>query len=55
MPPLCPFVRPIALFLLITLALIPLSWLPAPWETWRPAICMPVACFCEALGAGFIR
>lgn len=55
MPALRPSTRPFALFLLITLALIPLNWLPAPWETWRPATCMPAACFCEALGTGFIR
>ncbi len=47
--------RPFALFLLITLALMPLSWLPAPWSMWRPATCLPDACFCEAIGAGFIR
>lgn len=55
MPPLRSFIRPFALFLLITLALISLSGLPAPWATWRPATCMPDACFCEAIGAGFIR
>ncbi len=55
MPALRPFTRPFALFLLITLVLIPLSWLPAPRAAWRPATCMPGACFCEASGAGFIR
>ncbi len=50
-----PFIRSVALFLLITLALIPLNWLPAPWAAWRPATCMPDACFCEAIGTGFIR
>jgi len=49
------FVRPFTLFLLITLVLIPLSWLPAPWAAWRPATCLPDACFCEAIGTGFIR
>ncbi|CAG0928341.1 hypothetical protein TFLX_00860 [Thermoflexales bacterium] len=55
MPPLRPFIRPCVLFLLITLALIPLRWLPAPWDSWRAATCLPDACFCEAIGAGFIR
>ncbi|HSD82293.1 MAG TPA: ceramidase domain-containing protein [Anaerolineae bacterium] len=55
MPPLRSFVRPFLLFLLIALVLIPLSWLPAPWVMWRPATCLPDACFCEALGDGFIR
>lgn len=55
MPPLRSFVRPFLLFLLITLVLIPLSWLPAPWVMWRPATCLPDACFCEAIGDGFIR
>jgi dihydroceramidase len=45
----------LALFLLITLVLIPLSWLPAPWTAWQPATCLPDACFCEAIGVGFIR
>ena len=54
------FVRPLAIFVLITLVLVPLSWLPAPWAAghptaWRPATCMPDACFCEAIGSGFIR
>jgi hypothetical protein len=49
------FVRPVVLFLLIALALISLSWLPAPWTAWQPATCMPAACFCEAVGSGFIR
>jgi hypothetical protein len=26
-----------------------------PWESWRPATCLPDDCFCEALGAGLIR
>ena len=55
MPLLRLFIRPFVLFLLITLALAPLSWLQAPWSMWRPATCMPDACFCEAIGAGFIR
>ncbi len=49
------FVRPLALFALITATLLPLSGLPAPWATWRPATCLPDACFCEAIGSGFIR
>ncbi len=55
MPPPCSFIRPFALFSLITLALISLSWPPAPWAAWRPATCMPDACFCEAIGTGFVR
>jgi hypothetical protein len=55
MPALRPDTRPFAWFLLIILVLIPLSGLPAPWAAWRPATCMPAACFCEAIGAGFIR
>jgi hypothetical protein len=50
-----PYIRPFALFLLITLALVPLSSLPASWSMWRPATCLPDACFCEAIGIGFIR
>ena len=50
-----PYLRPFVLFLLITLALVPLSWFQAPWSIWRPATCMPDACFCEAIGVGFIR
>jgi hypothetical protein len=49
------FIRPFALVVLITSALILLSGLPAPWVAWRPATCMPDACFCEAIGDGFIR
>jgi hypothetical protein len=54
------FVRPLAIFVLITVVLVPLSWLPAPWAAghpaaWRPATCLPDACFCEAIGTGFIR
>jgi hypothetical protein len=55
MPALRPYLRPFALFLLFALMLIPLSSLPAPWPMWRTATCMPDACFCEALGLGFIR
>lgn len=55
MPRLRSFVRLCALFMLITGALIPLSWLPAPWTTWRPATCLPAGCFCETMGTGFIR
>jgi hypothetical protein len=50
-----PYIRPFALFLLITLALVPLSSLPASWSMWRPATCLPDACFCEAIGIGFIH
>lgn len=49
------FFRPVALFLLIAFALFSLSLLPAPWAAWRPATCLPDACFCEAIGSGFIR
>jgi sterol 3beta-glucosyltransferase len=49
------FIRPFVLFSLMTLALIPLSTRSAPWNAWRPATCMPDACFCEAIGDGFIR
>jgi len=49
------FARPFVLFFLLTLVLIPLSWLPAPWAAWRPATCLPDACFCEAIGTGFVR
>ena len=55
MPPRYSFIRPLVLFLLITLAVIPLSELPAPWDSWRPATCMPNACFCEAISTGFIH
>ena len=26
-----------------------------PWDSWRPATCLPDDCFCEALGEGLIR
>jgi hypothetical protein len=55
MPVLRPYLRSFALFLLVALVLIPLSSLPAPWSMWRTATCMPDACFCEALGTGFVR
>jgi hypothetical protein len=29
--------------------------LPSPWNGWRPATCMPDACFCETVGAGLVR
>lgn len=25
------------------------------WETWRPASCLPAACFCEQIGIGLLR
>ena len=28
---------------------------PVDWEAWRPATCMPGACFCEAIRAGTVR
>jgi hypothetical protein len=55
MPASRSFFRLFILFSLMTLALIPLSWLPGPWSMWRPATCLPDACFCEAIGLGFIR
>jgi hypothetical protein len=55
MPSLRPFIRPIVLFSLMALALISLSSLPVAWSMWRPATCMPDACFCEAIGTGTIR
>jgi Ceramidase len=55
MPGLRTFVRPFALFLLIAVLLIPVSGLPTPWAAWQSATCMPDACFCEAIGPGFIR
>jgi hypothetical protein len=55
MPALRSFIRPFALFLLMTVVLVPLSWLPESWAAWQPATCMPDACFCEAIGTGFIR
>jgi dihydroceramidase len=26
-----------------------------PWDGWRPATCLPDACFCEAISSGLIR
>jgi hypothetical protein len=55
MPALRSFIRPFTLFLLMTVVLVPLSWLPESWAAWQPATCMPDACFCEAIGPGFVR
>jgi dihydroceramidase len=49
------FVRPLTILVLITFVLVPLTWLPAPWAGWRPATCLPDACFCEPISDGFIR
>jgi dihydroceramidase len=43
------FVPPIGAFLGITAATVTLSRIDYSWAGWRPATCMPDACFCEAV------
>ncbi len=40
---------------LIALCLYTLTGIDVDWATWRPANCMPVECFCEALRDGWVR
>ena len=46
---------PCGMTAVIGLGLWTLSLLDVDWSTWRPATCMPVDCFCEAVGEGFVR
>ena len=52
-----PFIGPSSLFLLVTgaLALLALGGSPEAWSGWRPATCLPGACFCEAIRPEFVR
>ena len=36
-------------------AAIPTAHPPSPWDSWRPATCMPDGCFCEAPRGAWIR
>ncbi len=47
-------IAPSIIFLLITLATLPLGTLPNVWQAWQPASCLPNHCFCEAHRDAFI-
>ncbi|MBI5565337.1 MAG: ceramidase domain-containing protein [Chloroflexi bacterium] len=49
------FIAPTLAVLLSAIALAAFSALNIDWAAWRPATCLPNACFCEAIGAGPIR
>jgi hypothetical protein len=43
------------LFLAVVAGTLQLNSLDYSWESWRPAICMPDACFCERLRSTTVR
>jgi hypothetical protein len=47
--------RSLLRFALISILLLGVSTLNYSWAAWRPATCLPDACFCEAIGTGFVR
>ncbi len=49
------FIVPTLAVLVSALALAAVSTLSIDWSVWRPATCLPDACFCEAIGNGTIR
>ena len=49
------FIVPTLAVLLSAIALAAFSALSIDWAAWRPATCLPNACFCEAIGDGTIR
>ncbi len=48
------FIVPTLAVLVSALALAAVSTLSIDWAAWRPATCLPDACFCEAIGSGTI-
>src|SRR5512137_1935975 len=48
-------IAPTTIVLVVTATLWAFSALTLNWGDWRPATCLPDACFCEAIGAGTIR
>jgi len=49
------FIVPTLAVLAAAIALAALSTLSIDWAIWRPATCLPNACFCEAIGNSTIR
>jgi Ceramidase len=47
--------KPLSIFLALVVAVLALSSFDYAWTDWRPATCMPAACFCENLRPGTIR
>jgi hypothetical protein len=47
-------VIPVTTFLLITIVAVALSLVNYSWSHWKPATCMPVNCFCEAIRSGTV-
>jgi hypothetical protein len=47
--------KPLSIFLALIVAVLVLSSFDVAWTDWRPATCMPAACFCENLRPGTIR
>ncbi len=54
MPNPKPIFSAVLAFIIITLALVTLSRHEYTWADWKPATCMPEACFCEAIRSGTI-
>jgi hypothetical protein len=48
------FIAPFIAFILIITAAVALSRLDYAWSGWKPASCMPVNCFCEAINSGAV-
>lgn len=46
---------PIATTALLALAIVLIAPMPSPWAGWRPATCLPLACFCEGIRDQLVR
>lgn len=57
MPQARRLIWPLLFFLFLTclLTLLAAAGSPAAWSGWRPATCLPDACFCEASRSEFVR
>jgi hypothetical protein len=48
------FITPFSVFFIILIIAAALSSIDYSWPAWKPASCMPVHCFCEAIRPGVI-
>jgi len=51
----CTVLGPLVAFAAIVIVAGQLLHVPVNWEQWRPATCMPGACFCEVIRGGTVR